>query len=95
MPKKFSAMILTKGVLLHVFQKKSWRQIGKELNIPYLSVYNFYSYIQDSAELRDFLLYFIERRIVLSLTDEKNITREYLETEEIVEKSLEKLKMMF
>ncbi|MDD2693628.1 MAG: hypothetical protein PHY14_01725 [Candidatus Gracilibacteria bacterium] len=90
-PKKFSAMLLTKGILLYVFQKKSWRQIGKELNVPHLSVYNFYSHIQDSDELHDFLLYFIERRIVLSIADERNITREYLETDEIVEKS----KMMF
>ncbi len=82
-------MILMKGILLHVFQNKSWRQVGSELNIPHLPIYNFYSQIQHTSELRELLVYFIERRIALSLLTERATTREYLETDEVVERSRE------
>jgi hypothetical protein len=42
-----------------------------------------------TESLHDLIIYFIERRIILSLLDERHVTREYLETDEIVEKSLE------
>ena len=93
-PKKFSAMVLMKGILLYVFQKKSWRQVGSELNIPHLPIYNFYSQIQYTREFRELLIYFIERRIALSLLSEKTITREYLKMDDVVERSREELEIL-
>ena len=87
-------MVLMKGILLHLFQKKSWRQVGSELNIPHLPIYNFYSQIHDAPEFRELLIYFIERRIALSLLSEKSITREYLQTFEILERSRKELEIL-
>lgn len=88
-PRKLSGMVLVKGILLHVFQRKSWRQIGKELGVAHIPLYNFYTQFHTTESLHDLIIYFIERRIILSLLDERHVTREYLETDEIVEKSLE------
>ena len=87
-------MVLMKGILLHLFQKKSWRQVGSELNIPHLPIYNFYSQIQYTREFRELLIYFIERRIALSLLSEKTITREYLKMDDVVERSREELEIL-
>ena len=88
-PKKFSAMLLVKGAMLHIFQKKSWRQIGRELWVAHIPVYNFTTQMEWWVAFQNLLAYLIERRIVLWIGDERNITREYLESEEILERSRE------
>lgn len=88
-PRKLSSMMLVKWLLLHVFQKKSWRQIGKELGTAHIPLYNFALQFESSSELHTLLEYCIERRIVLWIGDEWHISREYLESDEIVMKSRE------
>ena len=94
-PKKFSHMILLKWLMLHILQGKSWRQIGRELNVPHVSVYHFFQFVWEKKELEYIFAYFIERRITLYLGDEKNITLEYLERDDLVEKSLIELARIF
>ena len=81
--------------MLHILQGKSWRQIGKELSIPHVSVYHFWQFVSEKKELEYIFAYFIERRIALYLGDEKNITLEYLEQDNLVEKSLVELARIF
>ena len=81
--------------MLHILQGKSWRQIGKELAIPHVSVYHFFQFVSDKKELQYIFAYFIERRIALYLGDEKNITLEYLERDDLVQKSLTELARIF
>ena len=91
-PKRASDIVLIKAVLLHVFQKKSWRTVALEVGISHVTAFQFYNEIKNTDEFHTVLSYFIERRIILSILYEKNITREYLESDEIVEKSLMILK---
>jgi hypothetical protein len=81
-------MLLLKGSMLHIFQRKSWRQTGRELNVAHTPLYNFSAQFSNTKEFELLIEYFIERRILLSFSDEKYLTREFLETDEIVEKSL-------
>ncbi len=90
-PKRTSDIVLIKALLLHVFQKKSWRTVALEVGISHVTAFQFYNDVRDTAEFHEILSYFIERRIVLSILHEKNITREYLESDEILQKSLELL----
>jgi hypothetical protein len=87
--RKTSNIVLMKAVLLHVFQKKSWRRVGWELGISHVTAFQFYRDIYEQEELKKVLVYFIERKIVLYLGEEKNITKEYLESDEIIKKSLD------
>ncbi len=86
--KKFSPLVLVKGILLHIFAKKSWRKIASELWVPHIPIYNLYRELESTPELREILEYCITRRVVLYIADERHITRESLETDEIIEKSL-------
>ena len=88
-PKRASDIVLIKAILLHIFQKKSWRTVALEVGISHVTAFQFYNEIKNKNELHDVLSYFIERRIILSILHEKNITREYLESDEILQKSLE------
>ena len=89
--KKFSPLVLVKGILLHIFAKKSWRAISQELGVPHIPIYNLYRELEGTPELREILEYVIMRRIVLFTSDERYITREMLDSEEIIRGSLEEL----
>ena len=90
-PKKFSATILVKWILIHILLKKSWRKISVQIWVPYLPIYQFYKKIEDKPELKEMLKYFCEKKVISFIKDEKNITKEFLDSEELVEKSLEQI----
>lgn len=81
--------------MLHMLQGKSWRQIGRELNVPHVSVYHFFQFVREKKELEYIFSYFVERGIILSLGNEKNITLEYLATDERKEYSKRELAQIF
>ena len=87
--RKTSNILLMKATLLHIFQKKSWRRVALELWIPHVTAFQFYSDVSEWENREKLISYFIERRILLYLGDEKNITKEYLESDEIIKKSLD------
>ena len=90
-PKKFSATILVKWILIHILLKKSWRKISKQIWVPYLPIYQFYKKIEDKPELKEMLKYFCEKKVISFIKDENKLTREILDSEELVEKSLEQI----
>lgn len=89
--KKFSPLVLVKGILLHIFMKKSWRAIASELGVPHIAIYHLYQSLEGTSEMREILEYAITRRIVLYARDDRHITREILESEEIVRESMTEL----
>jgi hypothetical protein len=91
-PKKFSATILVKWILIHILLKKSWRKIAEQIWIPYLPIYQFYKKIEDKPELIDMLNYFCEKKVISYIWDKKDITRDFLESEQLIEQSLNKIK---
>ncbi|MDQ7009928.1 MAG: hypothetical protein Q9M94_06560 [Candidatus Gracilibacteria bacterium] len=93
-PKKFSATILVKGILIHILLKKSWRKISAQIGVPYLPIYQFYNKIKDKPELIDMLNYFCEKKVISYIGNEKNINRFFLDSDELVLKSLEEIKKL-
>lgn len=93
--KKFSPLLLAKGIVLHTFSKKPWRRVATELGVPHIPIYHLYQELESSGDLHTLLIYFIERRIVLFVESERHITREMLATEDIISGSLLELGKMF
>jgi len=93
-PKKFSATIFVKWILIHILLKKSWRKIAEQIWVPYLPIYQFYKRIEDKSELFEMLEYFCEKKVISYIWDEKNANREFLESDELVQKSLLQLKKL-
>ena len=91
-PKKISATVLVKWIITHILLKKSWRKISAQFWIPYLPIYQFYKKIEDKPELIQMLEFFCKRKVISYIVDEKNITREFLDSEELVLKSLKEIK---
>ncbi len=94
-PKKFSATILVKWILIHILLKKSWRKISSQIWVPYLPIYQFYIKIKDKQELKEMLEFFCKKRVISYLWDKKNIDKDFLESEELVENSLGEVKKIF
>ncbi|MFZ2255858.1 MAG: hypothetical protein WAW59_08400 [Patescibacteria group bacterium] len=65
-----STMVLVKGILLHVLQKKSWRQAGAELKVSYTALYQFAQFFESREEKKELLSYLIERKIALYIANE-------------------------
>jgi len=93
-PKKFSATILVKWILIHILLKKSWRKISTQIWVPYLPIYQFYKRIENKPELKEILIYFCQMKIISYIWSEKNITREFLNSYGLVEKSLKEIKKL-
>lgn len=93
-PKKFSATILVKWIIIHILLKKSWRKISAQIWVPYLPIYQFYKKIEDKPELKDMLNYLSEKKVISYIGEEKNITRDFLDSEELVNRSLEQIKKL-
>jgi len=93
-PKKFSATILVKWIITHILLKKSWRKISAQIWVPYLPIYQFYKRIKDKPELKEMLNYFCEKKVVSYIWSEKNITKEFLESDELIKISLEQIKKL-
>lgn len=74
--------------MLHVLQWKSWRQAAMALNIPHTVLYSFYRELVESWNINEIIQYMIMRRIALYVSDEKHITSEFLQSDEIVTMSL-------
>lgn len=82
-------MLLVKGILLHVLQRKSWRQAATELHMAsHIPLYQFYEHIRHTPEGDEIIEYMIYRRIALHLRDARHITPEILDSECIVEESI-------
>jgi len=60
--------------------------------VPYLPIYQFYKKIEDKPELKEMLKYFCEKKVISFIKDENKLTRDILDSEELVEKSLEQIK---
>jgi len=93
-PKKFSATILVKWILIHILLKKSWRKISVQIWIPYLPIYQFYKKIEDKPELQELLEYLVKRKIISYIWNKKIFDSLFLESEESVLNSLEQLKKL-
>ena len=93
-PKKFSATILVKWILIHILLKKSWRKISSQIWVPYLPIYQFYKKIENKPELYEMLEYFCQKKVISYIWSEKNISRELLNSNELVDKSLAELKKL-
>jgi len=93
-PKKFSATILVKWILIHILLKKSWRKISAQIWIPYLPIYQFYKKIENQPELQEMLEYFCKKQIISYIWDEKKINRRLLESDELIKISLNELKKL-
>ncbi len=91
-PKKFSATILVKWIITHILLKKSWRKVSAQFGIPYLPIYQFYKKIEGKPELNQMLNFFCKRKVICYIVDEKNITREFLESPELITRSLKEIK---
>ena len=91
-PKKFSATILVKWILIHILLRKSWRKISSQIWVPYLPIYQFYSKIKDKPELKEMLEFFCEKKVISFLWNKKNISKNFLESRELVDESLEEIK---
>lgn len=91
-PKKFTASILVKAIITHILLKKSWRKVSVQFWIPYLPIYQFYQKIKDKPELVEMLIFFCNNKVISYIEDEKNITKEFLESDELVKKSLKQIK---
>jgi hypothetical protein len=94
-PKKFSATILVKWILIHILLKKSWRKISSQIWIPYLPIYQFYNKIKDKEEMKEMLIFFCEKKVISYIWNKKNISREFLESKELVVDSLDEIKKNF
>lgn len=91
-PKKFTATILVKSIITHILLKKSWRKVSAQFWIPYLPIYQFYQKIKDKSELVDMLNMFCETKVISYIKNEKNITKTFLESEELILESLTQIK---
>ena len=91
-PKKFSATVLVKWIITHILLKKSWRKISAQFWIPYLPIYQFYKKIEDKPELKQMLEYFCNSKVISFIEWETNISREFLNSDDLVIKSLEEIK---
>jgi hypothetical protein len=76
-----------KGIITHMLLKKSWRKISAQFGIPYLPVYQFYQKIKDKKELIEMLEYFCDKKIISYIDDERNITKDFLESTDLIKKS--------
>ncbi len=94
-PQRVSSMLLIKWTIIHLLEKKSWRRIAEQLSIPYLTLYYFFNKIKATQVFRDILLYLIDRRILLCIWEEKNITNHYLQGDAIIEISKNELETLF
>jgi hypothetical protein len=90
-PKKFSATILVKWIITHILLKKSWRKISEIIWIPYLPIYQFYKKIENKPELKEMLKYFCEKKVISYIWNKKNITRDFLNSKELVNISLNQI----
>ncbi len=81
-------MLLVKGILLHVLQWKSWRQSAEYIGVPYTILYQLYRSLEATDIVDNIIYYAIERRIALYIQDEKHITQELLESDEIIVQSI-------
>ena len=93
-PKKFSATILVKWILIHILLKKSWRKISSQIWVPYLPIYQFYKKIEDKPELIEMLEYFCKKKVISFIWWEKRLSEKYLNWVDLIEKSLEELKKL-
>ena len=91
-PKKFSATILVKWILSHIFLKKSWRAIATQFGLPYLPIYQFYQRIKSKPELLEILEYLWNKWIIIYMADWESITREMLESWELITSSISRIK---
>ncbi len=94
-PKKFSATMLVKWIISHMLLRKSWRKIWEQLGVPYLPLYQFYQKIKWKQELHEILLFFCEKKIISYMWAQKNMTRDLLESNELVKKSIDQIKKEF
>jgi len=53
--RRASDIVLIKAILLHVFQKKSWRTVALEVGISYVVAFQFYTEIKIKM---NFMIYF-------------------------------------
>lgn len=95
LPRKFSAMLLVKGVCLHLLQGKSWRQIGRELGAPHVPIYNCaHDWIHQSA-FHSLLSDLVEKGVVVYFDPSTPLTRERLESAIQRRLSQEQLEILF
>lgn len=84
--KKIPEIVLVKWIIIHIFQKKSWRYIANSFWISHFALFNFFNFIKDREELNNILNEFIDRRILLYINENKQFTNSDLDNnEEILE----------
>jgi len=89
-------IVLVKSIIIHILQKKSWRFIANNFWVSHIALFNFYNFIKEKEELKIIFHEFIDRRILLYISENKQYSNEYLDNnEEIIKLTKIELEKVF
>lgn len=77
--RRISDLVLVKWVIIHIIQKKSWRFIANNFWVSHIALFNFYNFIKEKEELKIIFHEFIDRRILLYISENKQYSNDYLD----------------
>lgn len=93
--RKVPDIVLVKGIILHAFQKRSWRSISAEFWASHICFYKFYNFIKAQNNLQKIFFHFIENRTIVYIKEKQSFDIEYLDNnDELIKLTKEKLESM-
>jgi len=77
-PRKVAPMVFIKASILHICEKRSWRNIASELGCEHIYLYNFYQNFKNTDNLKTIFHRFIDKRVLLYIGEKKHFNRDFL-----------------
>lgn len=77
--RKISPMLLSKALMIHMCQNKSWRKIAQEYQVSHIALYQFYEHAKENTYITEIFHVFLECHSVLYIANYKSISLNDLE----------------